>query len=198
MQTCRQGFEAHVGNKTSFSFINHAHFKTLATMARRRVPAEVADKGHLVLFESTIYQAYFHIYDQLTERFPPKKLAMVIVSPDFTGVSYELWRRMCALVMRETRTNYPHKKPSSGWFATVFSAQMCDQVDLYGFEAYHFTRGMKKATTKYHYFDNVSGFTNVHSFELSIKVFQKLQQMGFGLRLAHPVKGVAGASSARR
>mmetsp|Transcript_48064 Transcript_48064/g.120407 ORF Transcript_48064/g.120407 Transcript_48064/m.120407 type:complete len:407 (-) Transcript_48064:202-1422(-) len=187
-----KGFEQHVGNKTTFGFVNHAHFKRLATMAAHRVPAQMEGKGSLVLFESTIYQAYFHIYEELTARFPPKELAMVIVSPDFTSVSYELWRRMCDIVIQETKTEYVHKKPSSGWFATVFSAQVCDQVDLYGFEAYHFTRGSKKRTTKYHYFDEASGFTNVHSFELSIKVFQRLAQMGFRIRLAHPETGVAG------
>lgn len=46
-----------MGNKTTFGFVNHAHFKRLATMAAHRVPAQMEGKGSLVLFESTIYQA---------------------------------------------------------------------------------------------------------------------------------------------
>lgn len=32
---------------------------------------------------------------------------MVIVSPDFTSVSYELWRRMCDIVIQEVRHAAP-------------------------------------------------------------------------------------------
>lgn len=43
-------------------------------------------------------QAYYWLYANLVERFPPQQLALVIVSPDFMSAAYELWRRMTLLV----------------------------------------------------------------------------------------------------
>ncbi|XP_075265614.1 alpha-2,8-sialyltransferase 8B-like [Convolutriloba macropyga] len=182
-----KGYETYVGNKTTYGFINHAHFKKLATGDATKAKAFAEDKGRLVLFESTIYQAYFRLYMSLVERFPPQLLHMVIVSPDFTSAAFELWRRMTLLIGKEVQASYKHKKPTSGWFAMVFAAEMCDTIDLYGFEAYKRT---SNAPARYHYFDNVQGFTNVHSFELTVQVFQRLQSMGFNLRLAHPIHGI--------
>jgi hypothetical protein len=49
------------------------------------------------------------------------------------------------------------------------------QIDMYGFEAYRFNSQMAKIT-KYHYFDDETGMTNVHSFVLLMKVFKYLSQ----------------------
>mgnify|MGYP001801031741 FL=1 len=46
--------------------------------------------------------------------------------------------------------------------------QMCDSLDLYGFDSY---LGSKNSY-KYHYFDDVQGFTGRHSFDLAIRVFR--------------------------
>jgi len=162
-----KGFEKHVGNKTTYGFINHAHFKKLATMDASRAQVLAQDKGRLVLFESTIYQAYYRLYMSLVARFPPRLLQMVIVSPDFTSAAYELWRRTTLLIGKEMQTTFKHKKPTSGWFAMVFASEICGMIDLYGFEAYKRT---SSAPARYHYFDNVQGFTNVHSFELTVQV----------------------------
>uniref|UniRef100_A0A061S222 N-acetylgalactosaminide alpha-2,6-sialyltransferase (Sialyltransferase 7E) n=1 Tax=Tetraselmis sp. GSL018 TaxID=582737 RepID=A0A061S222_9CHLO len=177
------GFEANVGNKTTFGFINHAHFKRLASMEPPKAQRAADGKGRLVLFESNNYQAYFRLYSSLAERFPPDELRMVILSPDFTSASYELWQRLTEEVTKKDNSFYRHKKPTTGWFAAAFAAEICDQVDLYGFEAYK-RRPMQRV--KYHYFDKVQGFTNVHSFELTVKVFQHLGSVGFPIRIVAP------------
>lgn len=53
----------------------------------------------------------------------------------------------------------------SGFFAVFFALNVCDKVDLYGFDAYT----SKKRSYRYHYFDNVQGFTDVHSFDLALE-----------------------------
>jgi hypothetical protein len=48
------------------------------------------------------------------------------------------------------------------------------QVDLYGFDAYT----SKKKSYRYHYFDDVQGFTGVHSFDLAVEVYKLLAERG--------------------
>ena len=52
-----QGYERHVGSVTSYGFLNHVHFKTLATSNFARAQKFASDKGRLVVFESMNYQA---------------------------------------------------------------------------------------------------------------------------------------------
>ncbi|KAK3257335.1 glycosyltransferase 29 protein [Cymbomonas tetramitiformis] len=74
-----------------------------------------------------------------------------------------------AATAAQLRKFHYHNKPMSGMVAVYFSMQLCDQIDLYGFEAYK--EGTK---TPYHYFDRREGMTQVHSFDLAIDVFKTL------------------------
>eukprot|EP00958_Prasinococcus_capsulatus_P004319 scaffold401_cov399-Prasinococcus_capsulatus_cf.AAC.3 len=65
-----------------------------------------------------------------------------------------------------------HKKPMSGMVAVYMALQLCDSIDLYGFEAY--TQDALRQGLKYHYFDKQQAFTWVHSFELALEVFRRL------------------------
>lgn len=65
-------------------------------------------------------------------------------------------------------------KPSSGFFALMMAAQMCNSIDMYGFESYQKATGIKHKSTPYHYFDEEEGTTDVHSFILIMKVFEFL------------------------
>mmetsp|Transcript_52713 Transcript_52713/g.167549 ORF Transcript_52713/g.167549 Transcript_52713/m.167549 type:complete len:154 (-) Transcript_52713:41-502(-) len=133
----------------------------------------------LVLFESTSYQAYFHMYQRLVAKYPPPTLT--ILSPDFGMAAYELWRRLVTSAHEAPKQN----KPTSGWFALVMASQICDKVSLYGFHAYHKKddHAPKAMRTKYHYFDDVRGETGVHSFDLSMKIYQRLQEEGFPIEI---------------
>ena len=54
------------------------------------------------------------------------------------------------------------------------SVQVCDRVHMYGFSRWK-KGGEQEGTQKpYHYFDAVSGVTNVHSFDLSLRIYQRL------------------------
>eukprot|EP00854_Cymbomonas_tetramitiformis_P000803 gene803-1283_t len=75
-------------------------------------------------------------------------------------------------------------KPTSGWFALSFASQICDKVHMYGFSKWKKRRAGKGAKednapaseAKYHYFDSVEGVTNVHSFDLSMRVYETLAE----------------------
>lgn len=55
------------------------------------------------------------------------------------------------------------------------SVQICDEVHMYGFSNWKKQRkGMKQAA--YHYFDKVQGVTNVHSFDMSLRIYQRISQ----------------------
>lgn len=59
------------------------------------------------------------------------------------------------------------RKPMSGFFAMLFMLQVCDEVTMYGFSNWR----PSHAKVPYHYFDHVKGTTAVHSFDLSMEVF---------------------------
>ena len=67
-----------------------------------------------------------------------------------------------------------NRKPMSGFFSVFYALNMCDKVDLYGFDAYT----SKKKSYRYHYFDDVQGFTGVHSFDLAVEVYKLLADRG--------------------
>lgn len=62
-----------------------------------------------------------------------------------------------------------HSKPMSGAVAVFFALQMCDHVDLYGFDAY-----TALSEVPYHYFDAVVAATGVHSFDLAVEAFRRI------------------------
>lgn len=55
----------------------------------------------------------------------------------------------------------------------VVDRQVCEEVDVYGFEAYT----SKRATSPYHYFDGVQGVTTVHSFDMAIDIYKLLGEV---------------------
>eukprot|EP00873_Tetraselmis_striata_P014529 jgi/Tetstr1/434793/TSEL_023843.t1 len=187
------GFRRFVGIKTTFDICNRPHAKRLSKLSVLRK----GQKSSLVLFEALNWTVYYRLYRQLFKLYPFP--GTVVLSPDLLIAAMQLWRRLalnfpkdaysCSAIKRAASQGTDNKrcqymkhdcesqicKPSSGFFALVFAAQMCNQIDMYGFEAYRFNSQMAKAT-KYHYFDDETGMTNVHSFVLLMKVFKFLSQ----------------------
>eukprot|EP00976_Prorocentrum_cordatum_P109595 1195047-Prorocentrum_minimum.AAC.6 len=58
----------------------------------------------------------------------------------------------------------------------IFAYEVCRQVDLYGFSDWRKNPANAKQP-KYHYFDDVEGFTNVHSFDLNMRVLVELAKV---------------------
>jgi len=76
-------------------------------------------------------------------------------------------------------------KPSTGWFAILLALQVCDEVDAYGFSSWKKRTAHQAGASRYHYFDNVEGVDNVHSFDLTHRVLRKLEEH-YPLRLRGP------------
>ena len=69
---------------------------------------------------------------------------------------------------------FPGEKPMSGFYAILFLLQACDQLDLYGFEAYMESTGSDLMGTKYHYFDDAVPRHNSHSFDLTQYIYRAI------------------------
>ncbi|UPR02286.1 sialyltransferase [Chloropicon primus] len=65
-----------------------------------------------------------------------------------------------------------HIKPMTGMVSLFFALQVCETLDLYGFEA--ITTNINR---RYHYFDEVEGFMHRHSFDLALEVFERISQV---------------------
>jgi len=66
-----------------------------------------------------------------------------------------------------------HAKPMSGMVALYMAMQMCDSVDMYGFDSY-----TEASMTPYHYFDTRVAMTWVHSFDLAVEVYRRIAAKG--------------------
>ena len=97
----------------------------------------------------------------------------ILLNPLFSNRAHSLWIKLKELLEKTKNSQY-NCKPMSGFFAVLYALQMCEKVDLYGFDAYT----SRKKSYRYHYFDNVQGFTDVHSFDLAIEVFKFIAKKG--------------------
>lgn len=158
-----RSFESDVGRKTTYDFCNRENARRLLQKKGEwRTPAST-----LLFFETASPVNREKLFVPLLKKYPDKEVHFL--HPSFVFRALGLWMEAKALLEAQKGKKY-HDKPMSGWTAVMFMAQMCESIDLYGFEPY------KKGRTpaKYHYFDNVQGVTSVHSFDLAIEVFQAL------------------------
>ena len=188
------GFEQHVGMKTTFDLLNRPHAEEVSRMRFDGVPGEMPEVA-AVLFEADNWHLYHHILERQLKHMPyPSTL---VLSPQFLSHVNSLWMRLakrwprhansCASIKRASREGENSQrcqkmlrdcqndvcKPSSGFFALMMAAQMCNQIDMYGFESYRLQTSGRRGP-RYHYFDEEVGTTSVHSFVLIMKVFEFL------------------------
>ena len=121
---------------------------------RRWRPANEAKR--LVLFETASHFARYHLCQPLLKKYGAENA--ILLNPLFSNRAHSLWIKLKDLLEKTKKSQY-NRKPMSGFFAVLYALQMCETVDLYGFDAYT----SRKKSYRYHYFDNVQGFTDVHS-----------------------------------
>jgi len=186
-----RGFEDHVGSKTTFQVINSPNIREMLTGTLRWRASD--NETRLVMFETAARFARHHLAAPLLEEHGSRAL---LLSPSFSNHCEQLWRTLKESLEAETGVAF-HRKPMSGFFAVLMALQVCDRVDLYGFDAYTSSRRVPSLSpfpdtphnrapatlrhrTKnlYHYFDHVEGFTGVHSFDLAMHIFRKIQEIG--------------------
>ena len=70
-----------------------------------------------------------------------------------------------------------HSKPMSGIVSLFFAIQICNSVDMYGFDPFTID-----ARSRYHYFDDRAGMVNVHSFDMALEIFRRVSK-AFPMRI---------------
>lgn len=165
-----RGFEKYVGKRTTFDVVNSHNVREILQGVRRWRPANEGETK-LVLFETASHFARYHLCQPLLKKYGAENA--ILLNPLFSNRAHSLWIKLKELLEKTKNSQY-NRKPMSGFFAVLYALQMCDKVDLYGFDAYT----SRKKSYRYHYFDNVQGFTDVHSFDLAIEVFKFIAKRG--------------------
>eukprot|EP00899_Mesostigma_viride_P016726 jgi/Mesvir1/25054/Mv11898-RA.1 len=166
-----RGYEQYVGRRTTFNVVNSHNIKSLIAGKLRWRVTPGNEGSHLVVFETSGRPTRYHLCQPLLRHVPQAK--PLLLNPVFANRAHRLWVQVKYLLEQEGHGEKKYnRKPMSGYFATIFSLQVCDRVDLYGFDAYT----SKRRSYRYHYFDDVQGFTGVHSFDLAMEVFKLLSQ----------------------
>ena len=162
-----RGFEAFVGRRTTFDIVNAHNVKELL-MGIRKWRTDSTD-SHLVMFETAShfsrYRLCYPVLRKLAHANP------LLLNPAFSNIAHRTWVQLKFLLESERNSMY-NRKPMSGFFAAFFAMQVCKQTTLYGFDAYT----SRRRNYRYHYFDNVQGFTDVHSFDLAMEVFRLIEK----------------------
>ena len=180
-QAPTDGYEAYVGRKTTFEGINASWLKQLLALGRSTrwdwrsratnyvmfelaEPWAVGSKTASQLSEKERWMQ--RTIPQLREMHPDKEI--YIMNPEFVSWAYELYLTFQTNFRRGGMGKFSGEKPMSGLFAILFALQICDTVDIYGFEPY------KDGLTnqKYHYFDDAKPRPGSHSFDLAHYIYQ--------------------------
>ena len=156
-------FEKHVGSKTTYDFSNRENARRmLRSRMRWRNP-----KTRVIFFEGSSPVNRRSIFGPLLRKHGEQDFEFL--HPQFVNDAQQFWMQLKKEMEHAKGVQY-HSKPMSGIFAVLFMLQICEQVNMFGFEAY--TKRTKESP--YHYFDRVQGVTSVHSFDLAIEVFKNM------------------------
>lgn len=164
-----KGFERYVGSKTYFNIVNAHNLKEILQGRRRWKSADQTSK--IVMFETASHFARYHLAKPLLEKY--SETNPVLLNPMFANHCHDIWIQLLKLLAKAKGREF-NRKPMSGFFAAMMAIQVCEHVDLYGFDSYTSTT----ESNRYHYFDNVKGFTGRHSFDLAITIFKLIAKKG--------------------
>jgi len=159
-------FAADVGRKTTYDFSNRENARRLLTS--NSVEWRTGKGSTILFFEVGSPTNRKKLFGPLLAKFPNK--AIHFLHPGFVLRGLSLWHEFKAELERRRSANY-HDKPMSGFYAVLAMMQMCESLDVYGFEPY-----TKKTAIPYHYFDAVQGVTEHHSFDFAIYLYQMLAE----------------------
>eukprot|EP00873_Tetraselmis_striata_P028293 jgi/Tetstr1/448557/TSEL_035815.t1 len=141
-----RNFENDVGSKTTYDFSNRENARRL--LNARHLPRRTG-QSTIVYFEVSSPVNRRSLFSPLMEKYPEQPIHFL--HPDFVFRSMRLWAEL-QLEMEARMKKKFKKKPMSGWLAMMFMVQMCETLDVYGFEAYTNPR----APHPYHYFDKMA------------------------------------------
>jgi len=125
-----RGFEQHVGRRTTFQIVNSPNIREMLTGTLRWRTNDNTTK--LVMFETGTQFARYHLAPSLLEEHGDRAL---LLNPNFANQCLKLWLTLKESIEYDWNVQF-HRKPMSGLYATMMALQICDHVDLYGFDAY--------------------------------------------------------------
>mmetsp|Transcript_49733 Transcript_49733/g.158830 ORF Transcript_49733/g.158830 Transcript_49733/m.158830 type:complete len:920 (-) Transcript_49733:66-2825(-) len=180
-----KGYEMHVGSRASVESLNGYWVKQLLDEKRGYRWNWRSRETGLVLFEmfepwAFIWKNKAQIYEKdrwwkasyvkLRRTHPDRRL--LALSPNFVSWAYLLYRELRRRFQRTRLGRYPGEKPMSGFYAFLFALQVCDDVDIYGFQPYREQDTQGGLGVKYHYFDSAVPRPGSHSFDLARYIYQ--------------------------
>mmetsp|Transcript_29871 Transcript_29871/g.76628 ORF Transcript_29871/g.76628 Transcript_29871/m.76628 type:complete len:508 (-) Transcript_29871:512-2035(-) len=171
-------FEQYVGSRTTFRAINNKWTRSFTRAlakegkhaAMKLIPPDSKRATSLLCFGKGVLKTFVTLRRSL-----PKDRRVYYIT-DQECCSYTLQARM----ERHGFGPYSggHTMPS-GFEGLFFMLQICDELDVYGFDP------QIDEDVKYHYFDNIKPWENVHSFGFSFDFLRILHQAGH-IRLCAP------------
>lgn len=159
-----RGFEDDVGSKTTYDFSNRENARRL--LNARHIPKRPTPST-IIYFEVSSPVNRRTLFGPLMDKYPEQPVHFL--HPDFVFRSIRLWAELQLELEARMKKKFK-KKPMSGWLAMMFMIQMCEKLDVYGFEAYN----NPHAAHRYHYFDKVKAVLQHHSFDFAVEAYKLL------------------------
>eukprot|EP00899_Mesostigma_viride_P014898 jgi/Mesvir1/23409/Mv21101-RA.1 len=195
-QAPTKGYELHVGARSSHESLNGYWVKQLLDEHRGfRWNSRQRDTA-IVLFEmfepwAFVWKSKAQLaekdrwwksaYVRLRRNHPDRKI--ISMSPVFVSWAYQLYRDLRRRFQKLKLGRYPGEKPMSGFYAFLFALQICDEIDLYGFQAWRETDSHGPLVVKYHYFDSAMPRPGSHSFDLARYIYQLMAMKFDNIRI---------------
>mmetsp|Transcript_18843 Transcript_18843/g.26107 ORF Transcript_18843/g.26107 Transcript_18843/m.26107 type:complete len:244 (+) Transcript_18843:3-734(+) len=143
-----QGFEFHVGSKTTFRMINN----NWARAWQHKRPKGTSEEAFL-LFGIGAARSI----DGLAKRWPAEKV--YFISPEFAGNARGSYKKAYIILSELGFVEVNGRNsPPTGVEGLFLARALCDKVHLYGFSLEH------DPSVPYHYHDKVKGVEAAHSF----------------------------------
>eukprot|EP00192_Tetraselmis_astigmatica_P004973 CAMPEP_0117659250 /NCGR_PEP_ID=MMETSP0804-20121206/6324_1 /TAXON_ID=1074897 /ORGANISM="Tetraselmis astigmatica, Strain CCMP880" /LENGTH=434 /DNA_ID=CAMNT_0005465879 /DNA_START=255 /DNA_END=1559 /DNA_ORIENTATION=+ len=168
-------WEKDVGSKVTYDFSNRENARRILNAKNTLLePPNRKKPTTLIFFEVSSPVNRRSLFGPLIEKINQGRLKTQVhfLHPDFVFRSMRLWNEL----QREIEAQQHRKfkpKPMSGWLAMMFMTQMCEQLDVYGFEGYN----NPHAGHPYHYFDKVKAVLKHHSFDFAIEAYRLLGKL---------------------
>ncbi|QDZ19090.1 sialyltransferase [Chloropicon primus] len=179
-QAPTEGYEDHVGTRTTFESLNakHAHnLLRLDTEWNWRDPVPI-----YLLFEPLkLKETLVDIHHKYPE------VKMLVLSPAFFRKAHEIYDKLQSELERHEFGCFSGEKPMSGFYSLLISLTMCDKIDMYGFQPWEDWMAQGEQRLHYHYFDSEEPRPGAHSFDAAYfiyRVFEMSTELGLTIKRA--------------
>ncbi|XRB00522.1 sialyltransferase [Pycnococcus provasolii] len=144
-------FEDFVGGKTTFKLLNRKWADTLLVKTPAELYGGIPEKKRRRRPTTLLWRAEsYHYYSMLRKKFPDEQI--YLLSPEFLIPIITLYKTVMFRMEQKNITWSSGQTAPTGFVGVAFLVQICDRVDVYGFDEPALTAG-KTSRMRYHYFD---------------------------------------------